>query len=69
MTNAVGMGLGPTMVAMASKMFQQSGHEVSWGIAIVIVITIPFAVVMRGLAMTPYRQMIARTESRMGGPS
>jgi MFS family permease len=69
MTNAVGMGLGPTMVAMASKMFQQSGHEVSWGIAIVIVITIPFAVVMLGLAMKPYRQMIARTESRMGGPS
>lgn len=62
-TNAVGMGLGPTAIALAAGADGPSAGSLAAGIAIVMLLMVPVACIALWTALGPYREWLAAEEN------
>jgi hypothetical protein len=57
-TNAAGMGLGPTTVALSGSMVGAAPSSIAGGIAFAMVLLLPLAIVLQLLVINPYRARV-----------
>jgi MFS family permease len=60
MTSGVGMGLGPTLIALCTDFIVQDRTQVGWSLAIVGLTVAAIAAVLFLRALAPYRRLLER---------
>ena len=61
--NILGLGLGPTFVAMITDYFYKNEHSVGYSLSTAVALILPIVAVILALGLKPYRESLVRSEA------